>query len=73
MATWNLPITVPDAQQTRILNALKTYYANNGTPNPTNAQVQEYLRLEMVAKIKGIVRGVEEAAAAAAVTPTDPS
>jgi hypothetical protein len=73
MAVWNLAVTVPDAQQVRILTALKTYYASNGVPNPTNAQVQEYIRQEVVSRIKGIVKSVEEAAAAAAVTPTDPS
>lgn len=73
MAIWALNINVPDGQQTRILNALKAHYANNGVPNPSNAQVQEYLRLEVVQRVKNIVLEVERRAAADAVVGPTPS
>jgi hypothetical protein len=71
MATFNLTITYPDAQQTRILAAMKATYASNGTPNPTNAQAIEALRLEVAQRVKNIVQGYEQQQAAAAVVPVD--
>lgn len=79
MGTFNLTVTYPDAQQTRILNALKTYWTTadaDGNPVvPTNAQVVEKLRQVMIANVKDIVLRVERdaavAAAASGVTPVD--
>lgn len=73
MATFNLTITYPDAQQTRILTAMKAVYASNGTPTPTTAQAIEALRLEVAQRIKSIVMSYEQQAAAAAVVPVDPT
>lgn len=73
MATFNLVITYPDAQQTRILTALKAKYASNGVPNPTNGQAIESLRLDVAAQIKSAVLNYEQQAAAAAVVPVDPT
>jgi hypothetical protein len=36
--------------------ALQAYYANNGVPTPTLVQIQEYIRQENIARLKGIVR-----------------
>jgi len=73
MATFNLTITYPDAQQTRILNALKAKYASNGVPNPTNAQAIESLRLDVAGQIKSAVLSFEQSAALATVVPVDPT
>ena len=77
MATFNLVVTYPDGQQTRILNALKTHWTTTneqGQPVvPTNAQVVENLRLVVTRNIRDIVLRVERdaavAAAEAGVTP----
>ena len=67
MATFNLAITYPDAQGTRIMAALKAHWATTdaqGNPVvPTNAQAIEKLRSAVVANIKDIVQRVERDAA----------
>jgi hypothetical protein len=72
MATFNLVVTYPDAQQTRILNALKTHWAVDGVV-PSNAEVVEQLRLVVAANVRDIVLKVERdaavIAAADSVTP----
>lgn len=76
MATFNLTVTFPDAQQTRILNALKAHWTVDGVA-PTNPQVTERLRQVVVANVRDIVQRVEReaavASAAAGVTPPDVS
>ena len=78
MATFNLIITYPDAQGTRIMDALKKHWTTkvNGVDVvPTNAQVIEKLRLAVAANVKDIVLRVERDAATttahAGVTPVD--
>lgn len=79
MATFNLVVTYPDAQQTRILNALKTHWTTTNAQGqpvvPTTPQVVELLRQVVVSNVKDIVQRVERdtavAAAAAGVTPVD--
>lgn len=67
MATFNLAITYPDAQGTRIMAALKAHWTTTdaqGNPVvPTNAQAIEKLRTAVVANIKDIVQRVERDAA----------
>ena len=67
MATFNLVITYPDAQQTRILNAMKTHWTTTdaeGNPVvPTNAQAIEQLRLAVVSSVRDIVFRTERDAA----------
>jgi hypothetical protein len=62
MATFNLVVTYPDGDGTRIMNALKTYWTVDGVV-PTNAQAIEKLRLAVVANVKDIVFRVERDAA----------
>jgi hypothetical protein len=81
MATFNLVVTYPDGQATRILSALKTYWTTtdvNGDPVvPTNAQAIEKLRQVVIANVKDIVFRVERdaavKAAADAITVVDAS
>ena len=81
MATFNLTITYPDAQGTRIMNAFKAYWTTTdaqGNPVvPTNAEAIEKLRQAVVANVKDIVLRVERdaavKAAADAVTVVDAS
>jgi hypothetical protein len=67
MATFNLAITYPDAQGTRIMNAFKAYWTTQdaqGDPVvPTNAEAIEKLRQAVVANVKDIVLRVERDAA----------
>ena len=67
MATFNLAITYPDAQATRIMNAFKTYRTTSdaqGNPViPTNAEAIEKLRQAVVANVRDIVLRVERDAA----------
>ena len=71
MAQFNLVIAHPDAQQTRIVSALKTHWTTqeqdeNGdvqTVVPTNAEVVEKLRQSVISAIKDIVKRVERDAA----------
>lgn len=67
MATFNLVITYPDGEATRIMNALKTHWTTtdaNGDPVvPTNAQAIEKLRQAVVNNVKNIVFMVERDAA----------
>jgi hypothetical protein len=81
MATFNLAITYPDAQGSRIMDALKTYWTTTdaqGDPViPTNAEAIEKLRQAVVANVKDIVLRVERDAAvkvaADAITVVDAS
>ena len=81
MATFNLAITYPDAQGTRIMNAFKTYWTttdDQGNPVvPTNAEAIEKLRQAVVANVRDIVLRVERdaavKAAADAITVVDAS
>ena len=71
MATFNLAITYPDAQGTRIMNAFKAYWTTTdaqGNPVvPTNAEAIEKLRQAVVANVRDIVlRVVRHAAVKAA-------
>ena len=67
MAQFSLVVTYPDAQQTRILNALKTHWTTKDAQGvdvvPTTAQVVEKLRGVVIANIKDIVMMVEREAA----------
>lgn len=66
MSTFTLVVNYPDAQATRIMNALKTHWTtkiDGADVVPTNAQVVEKLRLAMVANIKDIVQRIERDAA----------
>ena len=71
MAT--LTLTVPDAQVTRVVNAVYAN-ANNGALPATQAVGVQFLRQHIYEIIKGEVKGYEAAAAARAVTDstTDP-
>lgn len=79
MAVFNLAINYPDAQQARILNALKAHWTTKDKKGvdvvPTTAQVVEKLRLVVVSNIKDIVFSRERDAAvkgaAAGVTVVD--
>jgi hypothetical protein len=62
MATFNLVVTYPDGEGTRIMNALKTYWTVDDVV-PTNAQAIEKLRQAVVANVKDIVFRVERDAA----------
>jgi hypothetical protein len=76
MATFNLAITYPDAQGTRIMTALKAHWTVDGVV-PTNAEAIEKLRQAVVANVRDIVLRVERdaavKAAADAVTVVDAS
>lgn len=63
MATFNLTVTYPDAEQARILAALKEHWKNADGSLPTNAQVVEKLRQVVAANVKDIVVMVERNAA----------
>lgn len=77
MATFNLVVTYPDAQQTRILNALKTFWTTKDAQGadvvPSTADVTEKLRQVIIANVTALVLRVERdaavTAAAAGVTP----
>lgn len=57
MATIDIgPITVPAGDIADVQSALTAYYASNGIPNPTLAQILEYLRQDDIAKIKNITK-----------------
>lgn len=61
-ATFNLTVTYPDAQQARIMAALKVHWTVNGIV-PTNAEVIEKLRLALRDNVRDIVLRVEREAA----------
>jgi hypothetical protein len=67
MAVFNLAVTYPDAQQARILTALKAHWTTKDAQGvdvvPTTQQVVEKLRLVVVANIKDIVFTQERDAA----------
>jgi|WetSurMetagenome_2_1015567.scaffolds.fasta_scaffold173059_2 hypothetical protein len=71
MATFNLVVTYPDGEGTRIMNALKSHWTVNGVV-PSNAEAVEMLRQAVVANVKNIVfkeeRDAAVVAAAAGVT-----
>jgi hypothetical protein len=75
MATFNLAVTYPDGQQTRILNALKARATTEAVPAPTNAQAIEWFRQAVLASLRDVVlmheRNAAITAAAATVTQTD--
>ena len=81
MGTFNLSVSYPDEQQTRIIDGLKAHWTTtdaNGDPVvPTNAEVVEHLRQVVIHVIKDIVLTVERdaavKAAADAVTVADVS
>ena len=81
MATFNLAITYPDAQGTRIMTAFKAYWTTQDAQGnevvPTNAEAIEKLRQAVVANVRDIVLRVERdaavKAAADAVTVVDAS
>jgi hypothetical protein len=62
MATFNLAITYPDAQGTRIMTALKTHWTVDDVV-PTNAEAIEKLRQAVAANVRDIVLRVERDAA----------
>lgn len=80
MANFALNITYPDAQQTRILTALKanwTTKVDGVDVVPTTPQVVEKLRQVVLANIRDIVltqeRNAAVAAAIASVVPVEPT
>jgi hypothetical protein len=62
MATFNLAITYPDDQGTRIMTALKTHWTVDDVV-PTNAEAIEKLRQAVAASVRDIVLRVERDAA----------
>lgn len=68
MAVFNLAITYPDGEGTRILTALKTHYSVG-----TNAEAIEAFRVQVAERVKTIVLHEERKAAVDAVIPTNPS
>ena len=62
MATFNLAITYPDAQGSRIMDALKAHWTVDGVV-PTNAEAIEKLRQAVAANVRDIVLRVERDAA----------
>jgi hypothetical protein len=58
MATFQIgAINIPaGADTTDALAALTAYYANNGIPAPTQAQILEYMRQEIIAKIISVTK-----------------
>lgn len=71
MAVFNLAITYPDAQQTRIMDALKQAAATSVNPTPSNAQAIEWLRQRVIGVVKGTVRDMEVRTAQNAVVDVD--
>jgi len=67
MGTFNLTITYPDPQQTRILNALKSHWTTKDAQGndviPSTPEVIEKLRQAVVNNIKDIVLKEERDAA----------
>jgi hypothetical protein len=77
MATFNLLITYPDPQQTRILDALKARAATAAVPAPSNAQAIEWFRLRVLDALRDVVlkheQDAAQAAAQAGVSPVTPT
>lgn len=75
MATHNITLTFPDAQQARVLAALKASAATTEVPNPTNAQALAWFTGTVKASLRDVVLRYEReaavTAAAAAVAPAD--
>jgi hypothetical protein len=72
MATFNLAINYPDAQGTRIMDALKAHWTtqdeNGNDVVPTNQEAIEKLRLAVTYNVRDIVlRQEREAAVKSAV------
>lgn len=63
MAVLNFNITIPDAQVSRVVTALKAYF---NTPSATNAELTEAMRQEFIARLKNIVSATERQAAISA-------
>jgi hypothetical protein len=58
-------INIPaGADTTDAMAALSAYYANNGVPNPNQAQILEYMRQEIIAKIVSLTKDYRKAQAA---------
>lgn len=68
MATFNLTVTYPDGEGTRIMSALKAACATAANPAPSNAQAIEWLRQRVVQIVKTAVRDQETKAALAGIT-----
>jgi hypothetical protein len=68
MSTFQIgAITIPaGADTTDALAALQQYYANNGVPAPTQAQILEYMRQEIIAKITNLTKQYRQAQASVA-------
>ena len=62
MATFNLVVTYPDGEGTRIMGALKAHWTVDGVV-PSNAEAIEKLRQTVVQNIRHIVFMVERDAA----------
>ena len=56
MATFNLNITVPDGEVTRLRDALRWMFAE---PTLTAGQAQERMRLHVISLLKGTVKRYE--------------
>jgi hypothetical protein len=57
MATIDIaPITVPDADLPDVQAAMKAHYATNGVPSPTNAQMLEFMRQDVIQKIRSVTK-----------------
>ena len=65
MGTFNLAIQYPDAQQARIVAALRTHFAVDGVL-PTTQEAIESLRQSLANAVRDIVLRVERDAARAA-------
>lgn len=49
-----LNISIPDADSPDVIAALRAYYATNGLPNPTQAQIRTLLESEVRQKIVAV-------------------
>lgn len=59
-------ISIPDADTADVVAALRANYATNGIPVPTNAQLQEYMRQDVISRIKSLTRAYRTAQVAVA-------
>lgn len=77
MATFDLLVTYPDAEQPRIIAALKARYTDASGNVPTTAQAIEAFRQSTLAALRDIVLKYEKDAAqqsaVAGVVPVNPS
>lgn len=68
MAVFNLAITYPDGEGTRILTALKSHYSV-----ATNAEAIEAFRKQVAERVRTIVLHEEQKSATSTVVPTNPT